>query len=686
MFDNLTIKSKLVMVIMVTSCIVLLLCFVGFVAQQRLVLREALVAELKVMAENVSINCAAPLVFDDADSARDVLAAFAAKKQVFYACVYLNDGTLFAEYFSDRSIDLSTPKNGSDKDLGSHFLSRHLELVVPVHFEKEKLGTVCLNASLEEMEQKLYQAAGLGGVGFLIAVAIALLLATRLQKVISGPIESLASAMENVSREKDYSRRVDQHSGDELGRLIQSFNHMLSQVELRDLELQKKQERLQHLANHDPLTKLPNRLLFSDRLQQAIVKARRNKHKMALMFLDLDRFKIINDTLGHDVGDLLICQVADRLKKSIRACDSAARFGGDEFVIILEELQGVHQINDISMVAEKVLKSIEQPFQLGEHKVFVTTSIGVSIFDDDSYTPDGLSKCADMAMYKAKEGGRNNFQFYTAGMNERFRKLQEVENGLHRALDNGHFVLNYQPQMDLRSGRLIGTEALLRWNHPEHGIIESNEFIPQAEESGLIVPIGQWALKEACAQNKYWQTMGFAPIPVAVNISPRQFRHEGLIQSVTTALEESNLDPQYLKLEITGDMIIQDVEKVIEIMDKLNVIGVKLAIDDFGAGYSSLADIKRFPINQLKIGRTFVLKVTTDENVSVILSAIIAMAHSMNLDVVAEGIETEQQLNCLVEKGCGMGQGYFISRPIGPVDMEILFKKNVLRELVPCKP
>ncbi len=670
-FYNLTIKSKIIAIIMVTSCLVLLLCFIGFVAHQRLVLRDALVAELRVIAETVGSNCVAPLIFNDVDSAREILAAVAAKKQILSACVHREDGTLFAEF----SCPVPTHQVISGKlfhhESGHHFFNRYLEMIVPVQFENDRLGTVCLEASIEGMEEKFYQAAGLGGLGLLVSVALAFLLATRLQKVISGPIENLASAMHNVSREKDYSRRVEPCSGDELGSLIESFNDMLSQVQLRDLELQKNQESLRYLANHDALTKLPNRLLLGDRLQQAISKARRSQQKMALMFLDLDRFKNINDTLGHDVGDMLICQVARRLAESIRASDSVARFGGDEFVIILEE---IHDLNHISQVTEKVLRSIEQPFELGEHQVFVTASIGVAIFKDDADNVEEILKYADMAMYRAKERGRNNFQFYTAEMNERVQKLIDIENGLRRALNLGQFVLHYQPQMDLLSGRLIGIEALLRWNHPELGLIEPEGFISQAEESGLIIPIGEWVLKTACAQNKSWHEMGFPPMAVAVNISPRQFRHRDLIRSVSCALEESGLESRYLGLEITESMVMHDVEIATEIMEELSATGVKLAIDDFGTGYSSLGYLKRFPIKRLKIDRTFVRDVNSNSNDSAIASAIVAMARSMNLEVVAEGIETETHLNCMVEKGCVMGQGYFFSRPLLPADMEDFLK------------
>ncbi len=432
--------------------------------------------------------------------------------------------------------------------------------------------------------------------------------------------------------------------------------------------LRENQNRLNQLAYHDILTDLPNRLLFQDRLEHALTKARRAGQRVALLFLDLDRFKNINDSLGHEWGDNLLCEVADRLRNCVRESDTVARLGGDEFMVILERVENLKQV---AAVAQKILTRLTMPVEMQSYSLYATASIGISLFPNDGTDVESLMKCSDAAMYRAKELGRNNYQFYTADMNARAHELLLLETSLRQALERDQLVLHYQPQYDLNDMRLVGFEALVRWRHPEHGMISPADFIPLAEETGLIVPIGEWVLRTACEQNRAWQKQGLLPVRMAVNISARQFRQSGLIQQVSQTLHETGLDARWLELELTESMIMGNTENAIRTMQALNTMGVELAIDDFGSGYSSLAYLKRFPISKLKIDQSFVRDVMVDANDATIAASVIALAKSMQLEVIAEGIEDADQLAFLQKKGCHQGQGYLFSPPL-PADKAIV--------------
>jgi len=438
--------------------------------------------------------------------------------------------------------------------------------------------------------------------------------------------------------------------------------------------LREKEDRLSYLAHHDSLTELPNRLLCNDRLRQAVSRARRAGQLAAVLFIDLDRFKNINDTLGHGSGDLLLKEVAQRLRYWVRESDTVARLGGDEFVIIVEQLDDSRYA---AVVAQKLISVLAQPISLNGHELFVTVSIGITIFPTDSSDVDGLMKCADLAMYSAKESGRNTYQFYTPDMNSRTHEMLEIGAELRRALEHEQLLLHYQPQLNLSDGALVGMEALIRWQHPARGMIMPDTFIQLAEESGLIVPIGEWVLKTACRQAKEWQNQRTLPFRVAVNISPCQFRSGNLVAVVASALQQTGLEAQWLELEITEGMIMGNLEASLRIMEELTAMGVHLAIDDFGTGYSSLGHLKRFPITRLKIDKSFVREIASNPNDAAIASAVIALAHTMSLEVIAEGIETGEQLEVLRRLGCEQGQGYLFSRPQPPALLSSFLHVNV---------
>jgi diguanylate cyclase (GGDEF)-like protein/PAS domain S-box-containing protein len=433
------------------------------------------------------------------------------------------------------------------------------------------------------------------------------------------------------------------------------------------------EERLNYLAHYDALTGLPNRLLLQDRLNIATSEANRSNRLVSVMLLDLDRFKIINDTLGHDAGDALLVAVADRLKVCLRAGDTIARIGGDEFTLVLAN---VAHVDDVARVAQKVMDLFVPPFRIGGRELFISPSVGISLYPHDDKKIENLLKNADAAMYHAKDLGRNNFQFFTAELNVRAAKRLTLETALRQALERNEFLLHYQPQVDLKTGRIIGMEALVRWQHAEMGLVSPMDFIPLAEETGLIEPIGAWVLHEACAQTKAWHRAGFRHLQVAVNLSGRQFIQKNLLEQIKETLKETGLPPRYLELELTEGVLMHNIEGVLAMLNALGDHDISFSLDDFGTGYSSLSYLKRFPIHVLKIDRSFVRDIPGDADDMAISQAIIAMAHNLDLKVIAEGVETKEQLAFLIEHHCDGMQGYYFSKPLPAEAMTQLLQQD----------
>ena len=429
-------------------------------------------------------------------------------------------------------------------------------------------------------------------------------------------------------------------------------------------ELRQKDERLLYQAYHDALTDLPNRVMLTERMLVEFQRAQRKRLMVALLFLDIDHFKYTNDTLGHDVGDMLLRSVASRLLGTVRESDLVARLGGDEFVVLLPE---VAELKNVSLVAQKITESMTASFHLQGHDLRITVSIGISVFPQDSMSPTTLLRHGDTAMYRAKEQGRNNAQFYTPTLDRQIKERFVMETSLRRALERNEFLLYYQPKLDFRTGHIIGAEALLRWKHPEMGMVPPGQFIALAEETGLIAPIGDWVLAVACKDTKRWRDMGYENLCVAVNLSARQFRQTDLVQRIQLILEETGLDASGLELELTESMIMHNPQETIVALHRLKEMGMSLAVDDFGTGYSSLSYLKRFPIDTLKIDRSFVNDIHTDADDAAITVTIINLAKSLRLSVVAEGVETREQFDFLNNAGCEYMQGYFFSRPV-PAD------------------
>jgi diguanylate cyclase (GGDEF)-like protein/PAS domain S-box-containing protein len=447
----------------------------------------------------------------------------------------------------------------------------------------------------------------------------------------------------------------------------------------RDItERKQSEEKIQYLATHDTLTGLPNRSMFSQLLNYAIKTAHRYQRQLAVLFLDLDRFKIINDTMGHDAGDQLLQEIAARLKQSLRTVDVVGRLGGDEFVILIEE---VSDSNQVATVAHKILTSVIKPITLMGQESRITVSIGISMYPKDAQDEQSLMKNADIAMYLAKEEGKNNYQFYSADIQSKSLERLSIETNLRFALERNELSLQYQAKVDFKTDMITGVEALLRWQNPYLGSVTPTQFIPVAEETGLIVPIGRWVLKTACAQNVAWQKQGLPLVSMAVNLSLRQLMDDALMDDIRTALTDSGMAPNLLELEITESMVMHNPEHIISILAKIKSMGVRLAIDDFGTGYSSLAQIKHFPIDTLKVDRSFIRNIPQDAEDKAITEAIIAMGKTLSLTVVAEGVETEEQMNFLKEHSCDEMQGFYFSKPVVPEQFA-----DLLREHVPSPP
>jgi len=431
-------------------------------------------------------------------------------------------------------------------------------------------------------------------------------------------------------------------------------------------------ENLTRLAHYDNLTSLPNRVFFNEILNKALSHAHRQSKTLAILFIDLDRFKTINDAFGHLIGDLVLKEISQRFSSVLRAGDILARLGGDEFIILLNDIS---HPKFASPVAEKLIQACAKPIQINNQKFNLTASIGICIFPNDGRSLEDLQRNADMAMYKAKRAGGSIFQYFTKEMTLEAHEHIQLESALRKAIRNNEFVLYFQPKMNLNSGTINGIEALIRWDNPELGVIGPTEFIPLAEETGLILEIGDWVLREACRINKEWQNQGYIPTSVSVNVSWKQFQHQDLFRSVEAALRESGLDAKYLELEITEGALMQDIDIVIEKLKTLKDMGVKISVDDFGTGYTSISYLKQFSIDIIKIDQSFIKGIPQNTNDNAITSAVIAMAHNLGLEVVAEGVETTEQLQYLTDNNCDIVQGYYISRPLPENKIVLQFSK-----------
>jgi diguanylate cyclase (GGDEF)-like protein len=503
--------------------------------------------------------------------------------------------------------------------------------------------------------------------------------AVNLRENAVGVREGTATAREREIRAAELTPGTpDEHIS-----MLQQANARLivSSIEAQKLaeQVQTAKDQLDHMAHHDVLTDLPNRILLHDRLKQAIELARRQGRQLAVLFMDLDQFKHINDSLGHAVGDQLLRSVARRLTGCVRHSDTISRQGGDEFVLLLPNIE---HAEDAALAAQKMLAAITLPHRIDQHDLHSSVSIGISIYPDDGQDAETLIKNADTAMYHAKESGRDTYKFFEQSLNVRAVQRQSIEASLRRALEGQEFVLYYQPKINLHSGKIVGVEALIRWQHPKRGLLLPAQFVPIAEDCGLILPIGRWVLREACRQARAWRQAGLPPITVAVNTSAIEFRARDFLENIRAALEETHLEPHYLELELTESILMRDAGSTDVMLHALADLGVKLAIDDFGTGYSSLSYLNKFPIDTLKIDRTFVHQITSNPDDAAIVSAVISLGKSLKLRVIAEGVETPEQYAFLLTQHCDEGQGYYFGRPVPAGEFAGLLANGISKTLL----
>jgi diguanylate cyclase (GGDEF)-like protein len=496
--------------------------------------------------------------------------------------------------------------------------------------------------------------------------------ATQAREGESNAREETATAREGEMHLAKVALQLE--SSEHIAMLQQANAHLVAATlaaQRQTEQIEKVRVELHHLAHHDILTDLPNRVLLKDRLRQAIEASRRQGRQLAVMFMDIDHFKNINDSLGHAVGDQLLQSVAKRLLTCVRVSDTVSRQGGDEFVLLLPLIENPE---GAALSAKKILSALAQPHHVGGHDLHISFSIGVTIYPDDGEDADVLLKHADIAMFYAKENGRNNYKFFAKEMDDRAVERQSIEASLRRALERNEFVLHYQPKIDLNSGAIVGVEALLRWQHPQRGLLLPAHFVPIAEDCGLILPIGRWVMREACQQAGAWIAEGLPPITVAVNTSALEFRSEEFLENVRATLETTGLEPRFLEIELTESVLMRDAESTNAVLHALSNMGIRLSIDDFGTGYSSLSYLRRFPIDTLKIDQWFVNQLHASPDDATIVQAVISMGKSLHQRVIAEGVETQEQYAFLLAENCDEGQGYYFGLPLAPQGLAALLK------------
>jgi len=793
---NLSISSKLILLSLATSLMGLLAAIAAIAAYDQYSLRAVLSEEFSVMSKVIADHSSAAVVFDDNSLAQSNLNALQYREGVLLGCMYRSNSNespeklpapiLFAHFQSDAQQICPTVALVNSQQ--THFDNRYLEILQPISIDGGAVGVLYLRVSLDAVNAQLQHKLLAMIPVVLFAVSIAVLIGILLSRHISHPLLMLGKTAALVAENDNYSIRADKFSDDEVGQVVESFNHMLEVIEHEDARLRESEEKfrlisesskvgifqldsrgqctyaneelasitglsseellsqgwlsvvhpddkrrvgeqlntliqktsqhiaidcsllrpngsikwitgdiaplrdadqqqigflgtlsdiselkqaydqLEHMAFYDTLTGLANRRLFRNRLEHMLSNIQRTNNSVALILIDVDHFKNVNDSMGHDSGDTLLTVIAERLKQCVRFTDTVARLGGDEFAVILPN---VPDMLTVSSIAEKILQGLSKPTLLDDEEVTVSASLGISVSPEDTKEAEVLIKNADMALYRAKDAGRNNFKFFTVEMNILLIAHLNLVQQLRHAIDQQAFLLHYQPQVDLNSGQLVGFEALVRWQHAERGVVSPLEFIPVAEETGLIIPLGRWILRAACQQMRALCDAKLVNnrAVMTVNLSLKQFEDSQLVRYIGEILVECGLRPAQLELELTESVLMENLEKTLETLQNIKALGVGLSIDDFGTGYSSLSYLKRLPVNVIKVDRSFVMDIPGDTDDMEITAAVIAMAHKLRYKVVAEGIETEAQHRFLRESGCDYGQGYYFSRPLHPDDL-----------------
>ncbi len=669
-----SIGRRLKMVLLLTTSIALMLSMAGFLINDWFTMRSVLFERLNAQASIIGSNSVAAMAFDDPASATKTLNILHNEEDILAAGLFDLQGRQFAGYQRDESVLPSVlPREGSG------FVEGKVFVVLPVELDGALFGSVLLISDFGDWKRRQQMNILISAGVLFLSLIVAILLSSRLQRLVSEPILKLAKTARRITDHQDYSLRAEKITKDEIGRLVDDFNGMLEQIQLRDQELHEIQEQLEekvqsrtqqlteltqqleYQAYHDPLTGLANRTTFSDHLRLAIEQVDRYGGMIAVLFLDLDRFKDINDSLGHVVGDKLLVKVAQRFSRCMRGSDTIARLGGDEFGVLLEHLDHGGESAD---VARKLTTTIAEPFDINDYTLHLSTSIGISLYPLDGNSAETILKNADTAMYCSKEQGRNLLTFFSSEMNARAERRLELENKLRHVINEGGLEVYYQPRCNAETKEIVGVEALVRWFDTDEGAISPGEFIPVAEECGLITNVDEWVLEKACQDVLSWYGGRAPDIELAVNFSPAQFVRKNLHKIIERILKRTGFPGSQLELEITESLFMLDNVDIKSIFEQLVEMDIDISVDDFGTAYSSLSRLKQLPLHTLKIDQSFVGDLGKEAGDEAIVRTIIALANNLGLKVVAEGVETESQYRFVRDNGCDTVQGFLFSRPV----------------------
>jgi diguanylate cyclase (GGDEF)-like protein len=666
----LTFAQKMTLMALLASSMAVGTLMTAFLVFDTISSRSLLHSCLSSLADVVGQNATAALNFNDHTAAVEVLEGLRAEPPIDAACLYDVPGELFAHYERQEGpwkcpLDLKRVPAIDRK---------YFSVTRPVLRHNELVGTLFLSSNLQEVHKRQKLLLRVASFLLLLALVVGGVSASLLQRKISKPVSELVHAMHKVTVEQNFDTRVAVLGRDEIAQLGIGFNAMLSELQRREDAKKNAEAKLQFQALNDVLTGLPNRRLFSDRLSQVLALARREQRMVALLYIDLDGFKLVNDSLGHSLGDELLVQVAARWQLRVRQADTLARLGGDEFTVILG---GLHAKEDAAAVAKSLLDVLATPFLIDDHQLTIGASIGISLFPEDGSDADELLQHADSAMYAAKRDGKNRAMYFTPEIGTLVRERMNLENQLRAALARAEIKLYYQPEFDILSNRLVRFEAVGRWTHPTLGVISPAKFIPVAEESGLIVPLCAYSMELACAEAVKWQALAPYPIQVAVNISSMQFRRDQFVAEVVEVLNHTGLKPELLQLELTESIMLSGIHRAVETMKRLKELGVSLAIDDFGTGYSCLSYLRSLPFDALKIDRSFIQELGLKPKSEAMVRSLITLAKSIGMRVIVEGVETPEQLELIKTFGADDVQGYLTGRPApDPAAQISLFLQN----------
>lgn len=654
---------------MLSCSIVLLATMVSFLVYSYFAFNQDSRERLGTLGDIIGADVGAALAFADDQAVTKSLAAFKADSTINQIVVLNNQEQVSAFYhqtMDEMPGDLQQHLRELRSKARKFIFVLNPVLERPVSRDGIRLGSVIIEQGEHVITSKLAATTGISGMILLLSLLFSYLLAERFQRLITEPVTAMATTMQEVSYTKDYSKRVVTSDIDEMGRLATHFNEMLAEIERRDITLIERQDELYKLANFDSLTGLPNRAMYSDRLEQAVRRAARAGERLAVLFIDLDNFKMINDTHGHLIGDRFLQETAVRLAAGIRAEDTLARLGGDEFSVFLQDVKSTE---NALMIARKHVKNLFPHYQIDDKSLFASASVGVAIFPEHGMTEEALLKNADSAMYQAKEKGKNNVELFTDLLDVKLSEKLTLSTDLRKAMERGEFELYYQPRINLARNSLASAEALIRWNHPEMGMISPDTFIPLAVQTGLILPIGEWVLREACRQLRDWYCQGFLLPRISVNVAPLQLQRQDLLGIVKDALASNNLRPHSLELEIVESALMEDMGRTITILKELREMGVKISIDDFGTGYSSLSYLHTLPVDILKIDRSFLWQVKESIEDEQIFAAIMSISLSLGLEVVTEGVENIEHEQILKNYNCHEAQGFYYARPLPAAEL-----------------